>query len=88
MYLFNEMHTNMEHIAVPHPPQCAHWGTFPPGEGIALRHPCKHQFIGLLGKTGMHIFLNPSPKGIPHLISNISYLISPQSRPYAGKTLT
>ena len=33
MYLFNEMHTNMEHIAVPHPPQCAHWGTFPRGEG-------------------------------------------------------
>ena len=19
---------------IPHPPQCAHWGTFPPGEGI------------------------------------------------------
>ena len=34
MYLFNEMHTDSEHIAVPHPPQCAHWGTFPPGEGI------------------------------------------------------
>ena len=39
MYLFNEMHTDSEHIAVPHPPQCAHWGTFPPGEGIAFRHP-------------------------------------------------
>ena len=23
--------------ASPHPPQCAHWGTFPPGEGLRLR---------------------------------------------------
>ena len=37
MYLFNEMHTNSEQIAVPHPPQCAHWGTFPPGEGMVQR---------------------------------------------------
>ena len=59
MYLFHEVHTNMEHIAVPHPPQCAHWGTFPPGEGIALRHPCKHQFIGLLGKTDQDILKHP-----------------------------
>ena len=42
---FHELQTNSEHIAVPHPPQCAHWGTFPPGEGIAFRHPYKHQFI-------------------------------------------
>ena len=54
MYLFNEMHTDSEQIAVPHPPQCAHWGTFPPGEGIALRNPYKHQFIGQLRKTDMH----------------------------------
>ena len=60
MYLFNEMHTNMEHIAVPHPPQFANWGTFPPGEGIALRHPYKHQFIGQRGKTDMHIFFTGS----------------------------
>ena len=46
MYLFNEMHTDSEHIAVPHPPPCG--GTFPPGEGLAFRHPCKHQFISLL----------------------------------------
>ena len=56
MYLFDEMHIDSEHIAVPHPPQCAHWGTFPPGEGIALRHPDKFQFIGLPGKTDMHIY--------------------------------
>ena len=37
MYLFNEMHTDSEQIAVPHPPQCAHWGTFPPGEGMVRR---------------------------------------------------
>ena len=38
MYLFNEMHTDSEHIAVPHPPQCAHWGTFPPGQCHQLKH--------------------------------------------------
>ena len=37
MYLFNELQTNSEHIAVPHPPQCAHRGTFPPGEGMVRR---------------------------------------------------
>ena len=56
---FIELQTDSEHIAVPHPPQCAHWGTFPPGEGIALRHPCKHQFIGLLGKTDQDILKHP-----------------------------
>ena len=55
MYIFHEVHTYLQHIAVPHPPQCAHWGTFPPGEGIALRRPYKHQFIGLLRKNDMHI---------------------------------
>ena len=65
MYLFNEMHTNMEHIAVPHPPQCAHWGTFPPGEGIALRHPCKHQFIEQLSKGGQHILFTPKGFELP-----------------------
>ncbi len=28
---------------------------FPPGEGIAFPYPCKHQFIGQLRKTNMHI---------------------------------
>ena len=41
--------------SAPHPPQCAHWGTFPPGEGIALRNPYKHQFIGQLNKADKHI---------------------------------
>ncbi|MDY4582363.1 MAG: hypothetical protein SPD81_05870, partial [Candidatus Faecousia sp.] len=50
MYLFNEMHTDSEHIAVPHPPQCAHWGTFPPGEGIAFRQPDKFQFVSIFPK--------------------------------------
>ena len=31
IYLFNEVHTNMEHIAVPHPPQCALLKHLPPG---------------------------------------------------------
>ena len=67
MYLFNEMHTDSEHIAVPHPPPCG--GTFPPGEGIALRHPCTFQLIGQLGKTpGFPLIrqpfgLPPSPEG-------------------------
>ena len=25
---------NLSRLAVPHPPQCAHWGTLSPGEGI------------------------------------------------------
>ena len=54
MYLFIEMHTDSEQIAVPHPPQCAHWGTFPPGEGIAFRHPYKHQFIPFLSKADQY----------------------------------
>ena len=54
MYLFNEMHTDSEQIAVPHPPQCAHWGTFPPGGRYGAAHPHKFQFIQLLSKTDMH----------------------------------
>jgi len=26
----------MQLHAIPHPPQCAHWGTFPPGEGFVF----------------------------------------------------
>ena len=37
MYLFNEMHTDSEHIAVPHPPPCG--GTFPPGQCHQLKEP-------------------------------------------------
>ena len=28
------MHSSSRYVAIPHPPQCAHWGTFPSGEGI------------------------------------------------------
>ena len=31
--------------------------TLPPGEGIAFRHPYKHQFIGQLSKVNKHKFL-------------------------------
>ena len=34
LYPFFGVHSASHCIAVPHPPQCAHWGTFPPGEGI------------------------------------------------------
>ena len=54
MYLFNEMHTDSEQIAVPHPPQCAHWGTFPPGEGIA-RQASQHFKIIPEGDTTSYI---------------------------------
>ena len=70
MYLFKEMHTNMEHIAVPHPPQCALLKHLPPGGRYGAAHPYKFQFIGQLGKTDQHISKS-SPEGIPHLISYI-----------------
>ena len=69
MYLFNEMHTNMEHIAVPHPPQCAHWGTFPPGEGMVRRSPTNSNLLDCQGKPTC--IFKSSPEGIPHLISHI-----------------
>ena len=75
MYLFNEMHTDSEHIAVPHPPQCAHWGTFPPGEGIVRPSSLQTPICRTLGNASQHISKS-SPKGIPHLISYISYLKS------------
>ena len=42
-------------LGKPLPPQCAHWGTFPKGEGKAL--PAKHQFSALLS--------NPDKEGCP-----------------------
>ena len=74
MYLFNEMHTNMEHIAVPHPPQCALLKHLPPGGRYgAADIPTNSNLSGCWGKT-IYTFLNSSPEGIPHLISDISYL--------------
>ena len=64
MYLFNETHTDSEQIAVPHPPQCAHWGTFPPGEGIALRHLHTFQWIEPLGETPRFPLIR-QPFGLP-----------------------
>ena len=94
MYLFHEMHTNMEHIAVPHPPQCAHWGTFPPGEGMVQRIPANSNLSGCWGKT-IYIFFKMHPRRGYHILYlNISYLISVfpapsatgdrKDRPYAG----
>ena len=54
MYFFNEMHTNMEHIAVPHPPQCVLLKHLPPGERYGAAHLCKFQFIGQLRKANQH----------------------------------
>ena len=36
------MQLTLGDIAIPHPPQCAHWGTFPSGEGFL---PAKSQLI-------------------------------------------
>ena len=52
------VHSSFHCIAIPHPPQCAHWGTFPSGEGIsAVHHTAKLQFTGLLSESDMHIIL-------------------------------
>ena len=76
MYLFNEMHTNMEHIAVPHPPQCALLKHLPPGGRYGAAHPYKFQFIGLLRKNDNQNFQNHPRRGyhILYLISHILYL--------------
>ena len=76
IYLFNEVHTNMEHIAVPHPPQCAHWGTFPPGEGIARLSSQQIPINRFADESRYARISKSSPEGIPHLISYISYLKS------------
>ena len=59
-------------------PSVRYLSTFPPGEGIALRRPCKHLFIGQLSKTDKHNFQIHPRRGyhILYLISNISYLLS------------
>ena len=31
---FYQLQLKTKDIAIPHPPQCAHWGTFPSGEGF------------------------------------------------------
>ena len=33
-YHFYQLQLVMKNIAMPHPPQWAHWGTFPSGEGF------------------------------------------------------
>ena len=39
---FYQLQSKTKDIAIPHPPQCAHWGTFPSGEGF---YPAKFQFM-------------------------------------------
>ena len=34
-----KQHSDSEAVAVPHLPQCAHWGTFSPGEGLGAPAP-------------------------------------------------
>ena len=58
LYPFFGVHSASHCIAVPHPPQCAHWGTFPPGEGIltapgSIQPTAKQQFTPLPGKAGL-----------------------------------
>ena len=72
MYLFHEVHTNMEHIAVPHPPQCAHWGTFPPGEGMVQRISTNSNLLGCWAKTIRKFLIIPEGD----TTSYISYLLS------------
>ncbi len=39
LYSTEKLHFDSEAVAVPHLPQCAHWGTFPPGEGVGAPAP-------------------------------------------------
>ena len=53
------VHSSFHCIAIPHPPQCAHWGTFPSGEGISdAHHIAKLQFFDPFwpGKRLSHIW--------------------------------
>ncbi len=52
---------------------------FPPGEGMVRRTPTNSNLSNAGHSLYTH-FSKSSPEGIPHLISHISYLISP----YAG----
>ena len=38
-----KLHSGLEAVAVPHLPQCAHWGTFPPGEGLGAPAPVRRK---------------------------------------------
>ena len=84
LFFFTELQTNSIHIAVPHPPQCAHWGTFPPGEGIARPSSLQTPIYRAAEESRYTHFLKSSPEGIPHLISHISYLISAYPAPSAA----
>ena len=39
-------------FAVPLPPQCAHWGTFPPGEGIGRGYSTPRRYSPLVQAPG------------------------------------
>ena len=78
LFPFHKMHTENQHIAVPHPPQFANWGTFPPGEGIGTVH---HSGIFKSGRFSRRNCLNSSKvplvkalasRMIPFLLPNIS----------------
>ena len=82
MYFFNEMHTDLEHIAVPHPPQCALLKHLPPGGRHCAPTSLQTPIYRTVGQN-RSANLKSSPKGIPHLISHISYLISAYPAPSA-----
>ena len=45
-----KLHSDSEAVAVPHLPQCAHWGAFPPGEGVGATAPVQplHPFVTVI----------------------------------------
>ena len=63
--------------------------TFPPGEGIALHHPYKHQFIPLLRKADKHILILSERKerGNAGITQNVEEYLShnDQSHPPWGR---
>ena len=44
IFLHDKLHTCLSGFAIPLPPQCAHWGTFPPGEGFIYPSACSTSY--------------------------------------------
>ena len=90
IYLFNEVHTNMEHIAVPHPPQCALLKPLPPGGRYCVAA-FQHFKIIPEGDTLSHILYLISPispvilRGLVHWKSSSK---DPKAYPWASQRVS
>ena len=50
------VHSLSSCIAIPHPPQCAHWGTFPSGEGIFPSRWCAKLQFTVVGIENQSVY--------------------------------